>query len=527
MIFTLAASFAPLDWMVLAVYMAAVIALGIFVGRKKRGGDEFFLAGRSMPMWAVSISVLATSLSAATFIGGPQQSYTSNLTYLSATIGGIIAIFIVAFGFLPAYYKQGVTTVYQLIGNTYGGTAQRCASAMFMLGRIFASGARLFMVAIPFAFITFGDIKPNHLIASIIIIATAACFYTMVGGIRAVIWTDVLQAVFLVVAVTTAIIVLLSKIPLEFSEILTVLSETKVGDTNKLTVIDLSTDPSQPFTLWTALIGWTLFNVAAYGTDQDLAQRMLTCKSAKSASWSAIFSQIIGWPITALFLFLGLLLFIVYKRPDLMGAAVVDYNIDDSRKIFIEFILNEMSPGLRGLMIAGLFAAAMSSLDSALNAMASTTITDFYRPLTKSNGQQSEHSQRKELRLSRLLIFFWAVLLAGFACICVYWQQAAEEAENQTLIEFALGVMTFAYSGLLAVFLTALFTKRGNAVSVIAALCTGFMCILLMQGFVWSKLELWFKFEQAISLPWKMLIATTLSFAVCCSGRRNINTSTT
>ena len=155
MIFTLAASFAPLDWMVLAVYMAAVIALGIFVGRKKRGGDEFFLAGRSMPMWAVSISVLATSLSAATFIGGPQQSYTSNLTYLSATIGGIIAIFIVAFGFLPAYYKQGVTTVYQLIGNAYGGTAQRCASAMFMLGRIFASGARLFMVAIPRKKVTF------------------------------------------------------------------------------------------------------------------------------------------------------------------------------------------------------------------------------------------------------------------------------------------------------------------------------------------------------------------------------------
>ncbi len=507
--------------MVLAVYMAAVIALGIFVGRKKRGSDEFFLAGRSMPMWAVSISVLATSLSAATFIGGPQQSYTSNLTYLSATIGGIIAIFIVAFGFLPAYYKQGVTTVYQLIGNTFGGTSQRCASAMFMLGRIFASGARLFMVAIPFALITFGDIKPNQLITSIIIIAIAACCYTMAGGIRAVIWTDVLQAVFLVVAVTAAIIVLLSKIPLDFSEILTVLSETKVGDTNKLTVIDLSTDPSQPFTLWAALFGWTIFNVAAFGTDQDLAQRMLTCKSAKSASWSAILSHLIGWPITALFLFLGLLLFIVYKRPDLMGSAAVGYDIDDTRKIFVEFILNEMSPGLRGLMIAGLFAAAMSSLDSALNAMASTTITDFYRPLTKANGQQNEQSQRKELRLSRFLIFFWAFLLAAFACVCVYWQQAAEDSSGMTLIVFALGVMTFAYSGMLAVFLTALFTKRGNAVSVIAALATGFFCILLMRDFAWSKFELWFSFKQSISFPWQMLIATTLSFIVCCVGSRS------
>ncbi|MCH8823218.1 MAG: sodium/solute symporter [Planctomycetes bacterium] len=526
MIFTLAASFAPLDWMVLAVYMAAVIALGIFVGRKKRGGDEFFLAGRSMPMWAVSISVLATSLSAATFIGGPQQAYTSNLTYLSATIGGIIAIFIVAFGFLPAYYKQGVTTVYQLIGNTYGGTSQRCASAMFMLGRIFASGARLFMVAIPFALITFGDIEPNHLIASILIIAIAASLYTMVGGIRAVIWTDVLQAIFLVVAVTAALIVLLNKIPLDFGEILTVLGDTKVGDTNKLTVIDTSTDPSKWYTLWTALIGWTIFNVAAFGTDQDLAQRMLTCKSAKSASWSAILSHLIGWPITALFLFLGLLLFIVYKRPDLMGSAAIVDNIDDTRKIFIEFIIHEMPAGLRGLMLAGLFAAAMSSLDSALNAMASTTITDFYRPLTTINGKQSEKAQQRELGLSRILIFVWALLLAGFACFCVYWQSASKK----TLIDFALGVMTFAYSGLLAVFLTALFTKRGNAVSVIAALCTGFICILLMQGFAWKEWAPWFNIDivkYTISMPWQMLIATSLSFAVCCVGRRSVNTSTT
>ena len=160
----LATTFHALDWVVLGAYLVIVLALGLAFARKQPQGDEFFLARRTMPMWAVAISVLATSLSAATYIGGPQQAFDTNLTYLSANIGGLIAIVVVAAFFVPAFYRYKVTTVYELLGHEYGTAARRAASLMFMLGRVFASGARLFMVAIPFAMITFGSTSPLCLV---------------------------------------------------------------------------------------------------------------------------------------------------------------------------------------------------------------------------------------------------------------------------------------------------------------------------------------------------------------------------
>jgi len=209
---------------------------------------------------------------------------------------------------------------------------------------------------------------------------------------------------------------------------------------------------------------------------------------------------------------MGLLLYVYYQHPDLMGAAAVDYQIDDTRKVFLEFILHEMPLGLRGLMLAGLFAAAMSSTDSALNAMASTTIADFYRPLAGDHRS----NPAAELKVARLAVLFWAVILGAFACFCVFWQ----ERSGSTLIGFALGVMVFAYSGLLAVFCTALFTRRGNAVSVAAALATGFLCVLLLQDFAWKRWAPTFNIDFTLAFPWKMLIASLLSFAVCCIGKR-------
>ncbi len=237
--------------------------------------------------------------------------------------------------------------------------------------------------------------------------------------------------------------------------------------------------------------------------DQDLTQRMLTCKSAARASWSLILSYLIGWPVLALFMLTGLLLYVYYQRPDLMGAGAPAAPTADSAKIFVAWILDEMPVGLRGLMMAGLIAAAMSSLDSALNAMASTTVSDFYRPLRYRQGK-GDMTPGRQVRVSRVAVVFWAIPLAGFASFCVFWQQRGD----QRLIDFALGVMVFAYSGLLAVFLTALFTRRGNSYSAIAALLTGFGTVLALQ-------------TTPLAFGWKMLAATTLSFGVCCVGRRN------
>jgi len=507
-------TFSLVDWVVLAVYLVIVAGIGVAASRRTRTGDDFFLAGRSMPIWAVAISVLATAISAATFIGGPQQAYTGNLTYLSANIGALIAVVIVAVVFVPAFYRHRVTSIYELLGHAYGPGVNRAASAMFMIGRVFASGARLFIVAIPFALVAFGDTSPGSLVVSIAIITIVATAYTAVGGIRAVIWTDVVQAVVLVGTVTIALVMLLGKINAPIGEILTALRDDAAGD--KLLMVDLSPDLRRPYTLWTAIIGFTLFNLAAFGTDQDLTQRLLTCRSARDGAWSVVISNLLSWPVVLLFLTMGLLLYVYYERPDLSGATAPA--VDDTRKVFLHFILTEMPAGVRGLMMAGLFAAAMSSLDSALNAMASTTIADFCRPRWRRlRVEDAADLERRERRASRIAIVGWAVALAGFAVFCIFWQNAS----GQTLIDFALSVMVFAYAGLLGVFLAAILTRRGNVASAMAALLTGFVAVLLMQPFAWDRWAPALGIEIMIAFPWKMLIASGLSFAVCMLGRRS------
>jgi Na+/proline symporter len=193
-----------------------------------------------------------------------------------------------------------------------------------------------------------------------------------------------------------------------------------------------------------------------------------------------------------------------------MGVAVPTQPVDDARQVFVTFILQEMPAGMRGLMMAGLFAAAMSSLDSALNAMAAATVSDFYRPARYRRGL-GDATPGRQVRVSRLAVAVWAVALAVFACLCVFWQKGS----GQKLIDFALGVMVFAYSGLLAVFLTALFTRRGSARSAVAALITGFAAVAALE--LYPVVLGW----EPIAFPWKMLAATTLAFAVCCLGRRS------
>lgn len=507
-------TFAPLDWTVLGVYLAIVTIVGLLAARKRSASNDFFLGGRAIPMWAVAISVLATAQSAATFVGGPQQSYAGDLTYLSANLGPLIAAFIVAFVFIPAFYRHNVTSIYELLGHEMGTKAQRVASGMFMLGRVFASGARLYIVAIPFAMVAFGggEIEPIHLIASIIIITVVAALYSIAGGIRAVIWTDVMQTVVYLGCLAIALLLIWQKIPLSPGEMIDVLRND--GEDGKLRVIDLSLDFTKDFTLWTALLGLMLLNLAAYGTDQDLTQRMLTCKSPRQASWSVISATLIAWPVVFMFLAMGLLLYIYYQRPDVMGDAAPAMAAQGSQRVFIDFILHEMHPGLRGLMMAGLFAAAMSSMDSGLNAMSSTTIADFYRPWRRQRDSSYTEGDAGERRAARFASMGWAIAIATFACICIAWQQAA----NQTLIGFALGVMTFAYSGLLGVFFTALLTKRGNAASAVAAMAVGFATVLLLDPIVQQRLPAALQMEMSFS--WRLLIAATLSTMTCMVGER-------
>jgi Na+/proline symporter len=268
-------------------------------------------------------------------------------------------------------------------------------------------------------------------------------------------------------------------------------------------------DPAQPFTLWTAVLGFALLNIGFFGTDQDGTQRMLTCKSSAHASRSMLSAVILGIPVTFLFMAVGLLLWVFYTRPDLMGDAAPEA-AGSSMKIFLQFIMTHMPPGMSGLMMAGLIAAGLSSLNSALNAMSSTFVNDFYRHKCRDRGE--EHY----LFVGRAGVMVAGVILGLFGVLCFFWKQSSDIP----LVDFALLVMAFAYSGLVAIFLTVMLTNRGSNLSVIAALVVGFLIVLVMQKAVWTSITPQSWHDLKIAFPWQMLLATLIAFAVCCLGKQ-------
>ena len=501
---TLAASLNSVDWGLLLAYMLGMLALGVFFARRQKNLGEYFLAGRRIPVWAAAISIVATSVSAVTFIGAPEDAYAGNLAYLSLNLSGLIAVILVAVFFIPVFYRRNVTSVYELLGARLGPGAQRWASGAFMLGRVFASGARLYVAAIPFSLIAFGNLEPINLAIAIGVVSLVATLYTMIGGLHAVIWTEVPQTLLFVGAAGAALWLLASRIPASPGAVLDALHAARAADgSSKLTLLDFRTDPALPYSFWSVMLGFTLFNMAVYGADQDLAQRMLTCRNAVRGAWSAVLSNIIGIGVALLFLAIGLLLYVYHHRPDLMaGAAPAPPT--DTRTVFLGFILTQTPSGLRGLMIAGVFAAAMSSLASSVAAMASTAVIDFYKPLRPGRDE------RHYVRVSKIAVVAWGVVLAAFAMVCIVWQQRSGEG----LLRFAIGVMIFAYTGLLGVFLTALFTRRGNARSAAAALLAGLAAVVLtrnVEAIGFSGVRL--------SMGWQMFIGTALAFVVCAAGR--------
>lgn len=471
-----------IDGLVFAVYALAVLVIGWLAARRVRSSDALFTGDRRMPAWAIAVSVVATSVSGATFIGGPQQSYASNLTYLSASIASVLGAVLVAWLLLPKFYAARATTVYEPIGARHGTFAQKSCAVAFLLGRLLASGSRLYIAAVPCSLIVFGDLEKAHLLASVAAMGTLALIYTSWGGIKAVIWTDALQALVMVVAVVASIWVLMGQIGVAPSDLPAAIAKADpAGD--KLVLIDLSWDLSSPFTLWAVLLGLTLFNAAAFGTDQDLAQRLLTSRSAPRAAWSLVASSLLGTLVVGLFLCVGLLLFV----RDAADGTVVQ---GDTRGVYLAFILDDLPTGLRGLLIAGLFAAAMSSTDSALNAMSSSVVVDL------GFGKKDTGAST-----GRLVNAACGAALIVMACVFVL----AEGGKSGGLIPFALGVMIYAYAGLLGVFVSTLLLGRGTALTILYALVLGAGTVAVLQ----------FAVGPAPSLGWRMLGGFLISLAVC------------
>lgn len=504
----------------LLIYLAVMVVVGAVLSGDQENAERYFLGGHRMPVWAVALSVLATALSAATFVGVPALSFRGDLTYLVTNLGGFLAAILVATLFIPAFYRAGTLTIYGYLRQRYGPVAGVASSLMFLLGRLLASGARLFMGGIAFSLILYHEVRTNQLIYAVVIFGGIGTLYTVCGGIRAVIWTDVIQIIVVVGAALISIYLLLDAIPLTVPQIIEALRDNSAQGHSKIRIIDTSVDLSLPFTLWTGL-AIVFLNMASYGVDHDLAQRMLTCKTSWRGGLSLILSNVLGIPVVCLFLIIGLLLYVFYSRPDLMGAAAPTDMIANARQVYPQFLLNHLPTGLSGLAMVGLCAAAMSSFDSAVQAMAGSVVADLYLPWRRAKDRATHRqiTPSATVRISRWVVAVMGSLLTLFAVT------TALLLNSQTpLIEFALGIMAFAYAGLLGVFLAARLTKRGNSTSVLLALLAGAIAVLIMQPDILPHVtQRLIGKEVKLAFAWWMVIGTTLSFLVCIVGRADVN----
>ncbi len=395
--------FSLLDWGVVLAYLAVMFWIGHGAAKKKTDAKGYFLGGRKMPVWAVTLSVVATNLSVATFVGAPQESFTGDLTYLSVNIGLLIAAVFVAWVFVPRLYAAGTVTIYGFLGQRFGQGAVTAASVTFLFGRLVASGARLFIAAIPVCLLMFGAMNPSkgQLIAAIVMVGMLGVAYTVAGGIKAVIWTDTMQITIVCGAALLSAWLLLRAIPLSVPQIVELLKHPATGAPSKLLLVDSTWDFSRKYGLWTVLIGATFLGTASSGVDHDVAQRMLTTKSKMRASVSLVVSQFVTTGVQLLFLVIGLLLWVYYRRPDVMGRNAPGDAIQSTMQVYPQFLLNHLPTGLRGLAIAGMFAAAQGSLDSAINAMASSAVADIYWPICARRASPWMRARRQKARGSR------------------------------------------------------------------------------------------------------------------------------
>lgn len=467
------------DALVLAGYTLLLLAAGWFLSRRRaKDTAGYFLAARSMPAWAVAFSILATAQSAATYLGAPEKGFNQDLSYLLANLGVMVAAIVVSLVFLPVYYTLNVQTPYQLLETAFGPQARRMASVWYLLGRFMASGARLYIGAVPFCIVLFGEEQPLAITACILGFMLFGALFTLAGGVRAAIWSDVLQVAVYIGAAICCIVVLLNKLPPDgLQQALTNITITgPLADNWSFT---------KNFTILNSLTGYALLNIAFIAMDQDLTQRLLTCRSAAEASKSLVINTVlITLPVVGLFLFLGLLLKGFYgSKP----ASSTD--------LLLQFSADHGFPGLMGLMLAGVLAAGPAGINGSLNSMASSFIADIYTPLRP--GRSDAHY----LKAGRLATFFAGIIMAAFACLCISWKQAS----GKNIIDFVLGVMPFAYTGLLGVFFCAVIFKRGSQFLAILALFVGLGVTVALQ---WTSL----------ALPWQLVIGTAAAFITCMPG---------
>jgi len=411
-----------IDWLVLAGYLAGIITLGLWLGGRQAGAADYFLGRRDLPWWAILVSVVATETSALTVISIPGIGALGNLTFLQLAIGYIVGRIGVAWLLLPGYFAGEIQTAYEVLGTRWGGGARRTASAIFLITRALATSVRLFAGAIPLAVIT-GWPYP----LAILVIGAATVVYTYVGGLRAVVWADVIQWSVYILAGIAALVVALRLQP----EALT-----GAAVHGKLQVIDFRFSLTAPYTFFAALFGGALLSAASHGTDHLIVQRLLATRSLRDARLALVGSGLAVFAEFTLFLLVGVAIW----------AAAPETRMLTGDAIFPTFVTTHLGGGLGGLVVAGVLAAAMGSTASALNSLASATTYDYYAPFSGRIGDDAHL-----LKAGRFFTLAWAAVLVGGALLF--------RSRDTPVVVVALSIASLTYGALLGAFILARYSR--------------------------------------------------------------------
>lgn len=438
--------FTLIDTVVLIAYIGLIVWIGSRFGKDQKSPEDYFLGGRKIPGWAIGLSVMATQASAITFIGAPGWGFEGGLERLVTFINVPLAMIVLILVFVPVFHRAGIYSIYELLERRFGPATRTLSALLFLVARGLATGVVLYAPALVLAVVTGWSVN-----LTIIIMAVLAIGYTVLGGISAVIWTDVIQMFVLWAGALLSVFLLITSLPDGWGDVI------DFGVTSGMfNAIDFSFDPSVTYSLWAGLFGGFFLHVAYFGTDQSQIQRVLSSPSVLDAQRSLLIGGYLLIPQMLLFLLIGVILATYYQQHGLTPP-------DDLNELLPRYVVNSFPVGMAGLVIAGVFAAAMSSLDSALNSLSAVSVRDFYSRYIKP-GASDEHY----LKASRWATVFWGVYATLFAFFA---------GNLGPVIEAVNQIGSWFYGALLGTFLLAIFSHRSNARGAVSGLVVGMLSV--------------------------------------------------
>ncbi len=496
-----------LDLGIIAAYLAGTILLGAWFSRKQRDLRYYFVSDGNLPWWVVMASIVSTETSAVTFISVPGYAFGADFTFLQLPLGYVVGRVVVSLLFIPAYFRGEVLTVYHLLGDRFGGAVKQLASALFLVTRTLSDGFRLFatslvlaalMLALPSAgelaqaWLPGADASASLLIAAVVVMGVAMIVYTFLGGMTALIWTDVIQLGIYLIGAGAAIVVLIQNIPGGVNEVLSV-----AGANDKLRVIDVAFDVTRGYTFWSGVIGGAFLTTATHGTDQFMVQRYLCARSAGDARKALLVSGVFVLVQFLIFLVIGLLLYVFYTQHAAgeLAAVTVNGRVQTDR-VLPQFIVSHLPTGLAGLVTAAILAAAMSS---SLNASAAAAVADFYMPMT--SNRRTEHHYLNASRVATV-VFGLLQIAVGLAAISL----------SRRVVDEVLGIASFTNGVILGVFLLGALTVGVGRRGAFAGMATGAAVMLVI------------KVATPVNWQWYVLIGSLTTFAAGVAASRLLDT---